>query len=827
MSVEWTQHLSARDSFLRHSLRSLGVLTPVALGMVVAFGATVATGDEPTDIGSRLGAIGKVEDSILVSNTQATDDDQTSHTPLDSALEPISQYAEEEPELAEPELTPPPRPLNLSTNVTKASSDFESQASESQVADETDNEVGVDLDTSDTIDQKTSTDGAQGANTDVGNIYTEQSKPAPAFFHGLQPGVSSRKQLQTEWGQPAETAPTEGGELLSYEMQPFRQVDVLVEDDVVSLIRVEFARLEPFDELRRKVRVDTIDYVELTDDSTGNVLGYAFPERGMVLVLAGATDVTPTDTNRVEQMILQPLDSQAFTLRAERRSVSAVSDNLTDLEQAIELDGQNAQAHWLMAGVRLTIGQAELAYEAAKRAVDLESDNSAYKLRLAETLVALGRYDQAVLMTRGLLDDESIPANTRAAAFFQMGQLASLGEVDVAEKAIGFHTTAINLADKLASEGDLLERRAAKQLLVAAHLAIAHEVSRREFTNKIDSVSQWVGRASGLAEEAIESGDGGLELRLAVASESLAALVNIKPARDPQPLINEAEEVFAAIQLESNDPLWLNEMQWRMGIAHMSAVQIEHHRRQTPKAIKSYQAALNYFTEGSESRDSVPSTVATIGRLYFHVGALHAVHRGDHTEAVKWYDKAEPMLSTERPESTLYVPRREGEALVSMAVSYWDQDDYEHAVELTETGAKLIEQAVAGGVVEETTLAVPYGNLSVMHKQLGNSAAALKYSKLADASKRATSSQQASRPLPQQPAATSRTEPSRTVPATTSNDVGSNVGNNTTNRRPAQQPPQQMTQDRTAMQSPSPSQSQPRSVSGRSKRPSAARTLHR
>ncbi len=835
MSVEWTQYRAATHQFYCNARRKVGSLAPLvsglAIGLVVCGASALAASDDPAneagDLASRLGSIGKVEDSILIASTQSNAIERDSHTPLDAALQPISQYSEVEPELADPELAPAPKSAKPeqakpTTKVAEISIDSEATEVADELAEEVIDEVielAPPIEESDLVEVNPATTNTNRSTTDVGNVYTEQAKPEPAFFHGMQPGVSTRKQLLAEWGQPAETAPTEGGELLSYQMEPFRQVDVLVENNIVTLLRVEFARLESFEALKRKVRVDTIDYVELTDDTTGNVLGYAFPERGMVLVLAGATDVTPTDTNRIEQMMLQPLDSQAFTLRAERRRAAAVSDNLRDLEQAIELDANNAQAHWLLAGVRLLVGQPEAANKAAKKAVELEEANSAYKLRLAETLVELGQYDQAVLMTRGLLDDESIPDNTRAAAFFQMGQLASLGDADVADKAIGFHTTAINLADKLASEGDLLERRTAKQLLVSAHLAIAHEVSRREFTNKIESVSQWIGRASGLAEEAIESGDGGLEMRLAVASESLAALVNIKPARDPQPLINEAEEVFEAIELESNDPLWLNEIEWRMGIAHMHALQIEHHRRQTPKAIKSYQAALNHFSAGSESRDSVPATTTLVGRLYFHIGALHAVHRGDHAEGVTWYDKAEPMLTAQRPESTLYIPRRDGEALVSMAVSYWDQDDYEHAVKLTEAGAKLIEQAVAGGVVEETTLAVPYGNLSVMHKQLGNSAAALKYAKLADASKRATPNQQASRPLPQQPTTTSRPATPATLKSANNSD-----GNNT--NRADQQPQRQVTTDRTAMRS-QPTEPQPRSASGRSKRPTAARTLNR
>ena len=65
-----------------------------------------------------------------------------------------------------------------------------------------------------------------------------------------------------------------------------------------------------------------------------------------------------------------------------------------------------------------------------------------------------------------------------------------------------------------------------------------------------------------------------------------------------------------------------------------------------------------------------------------------------------------------------------------MAVSYWQQGEKEQALELTEMGADLIEKAVAGGVMNQEVLAVPYGNLATMHKMLGNTSEAAKYAEL-------------------------------------------------------------------------------------------------
>ena len=54
-----------------------------------------------------------------------------------------------------------------------------------------------------------------------------------------------------------------------------------------------------------------------------------------------------------------------------------------------------------------------------------------------------------------------------------------------------------------------------------------------------------------------------------------------------------------------------------------------------------------------------------------------------------------------------------------MGVSYWETGQHKKAVELTERGLTLMEQAVQQGRLPKPTLGVPYGNLAWMHRQLG------------------------------------------------------------------------------------------------------------
>jgi tetratricopeptide (TPR) repeat protein len=244
-------------------------------------------------------------------------------------------------------------------------------------------------------------------------------------------------------------------------------------------------------------------------------------------------------------------------------------------------------------------------------------------------------------------------------------------------------------------------------------------------------VSQWVGRASGLAEDFIANDGGSLELRLLVARQALAALASFKPSKDPAPFVAEAKQAAEALAQQSDDDLWQRRIQWELGQAYFYAVQIEHLRLQSAAALRYGQLAIENLAEGAETRQAVYDSEQLVGELYFQIGAVHAVHKQDHKTATGWYDKAVPLLTAPRPFSELLVPQREGEQLVSMGVSYWQTGEKDQALDLTLNGMELIQQAVDAGILPDSSLAVPYGNLATMYEQLGEAGDAAKFTELA------------------------------------------------------------------------------------------------
>lgn len=678
------------------------------------------------------------EDSVLVATRQ---DLQEEYAAPEGSLEPISHDTEHEPEPADPPGEEKPvaeeEPAIEAAPATEAKSSTESKplvavaakrpADQSTTAKAEDAMVEVTDAPAPRVATRVSTPGDVAA-----ALLQEETKVAAAPFKGIVAGQSTRQELISLWGEPSDTRQTPEGEVLNYDQDNFAAIEVLVKKDLVQLVKAELEKQSQPERLAARLHVDLLDSVTIKDEETGEDLGVVYPEKGLMLLLNLPTkDVTPITPQFVTHLVLQAPDAEAFALRAQTRPVAAYGKRLADLNRALAIDKQNAYAQWLRSGVYLSTGQPVKAEEDAAAALKQNETNAAYRLRWAETLAAIGRYDDAVLETRKVIDAPDDSQLVKAQALALMGRLASLGDAQIAEKAIGFHTAAIAMADKLATSSDAAERRAAKRLLIDSHLAVAIEVSRRSYDDKSEVVAQWIGRASGLAEEMINNEEASLQLRLLVARQSLESLANLKPSKDPGPWVKEASEAAQAIVSSTDDDLQKHRAHWELGQSLFHALRVSHSRREADRAIGYGEKAIDHLAEGAATGDVRPEAEQMVGRLYFHLGAAHAVHKQDHAAAVEWYEQSQPLMLTEIPKSELVIPRQLGEALVSMGVSYWDQDQQPKAIELTVEGAEIMQQAVEAGVLDPGAMAVPYGNLATMHRKQGNGEESAKYAALA------------------------------------------------------------------------------------------------
>jgi tetratricopeptide (TPR) repeat protein len=644
----------------------------------------------------------------------------------ESSLEPVARVSDYEPELAEPELAEP-----------------EPAGKRSKVANE---QVEVtDASANQMVITPTPARDVPAPSIPAPSVQTRprieplDSQSPVAGFSGVQPGISSRSDVLAKWGEPNQRpsrAAPDRATPWSYQFDDLYQVLVYFNRERVRLIRISLTKPRPAKELMSCLHLGDLRPATLRTEQ-GDPVALVFPEHGVELnIIAPETNLTSADSRasegvRIQKIAIRPIEAAAFMLRAENDLLGSCAENMKDLQRALELDSRSARAHWLLSVVRLHVGQASQAERLADRAVELAPNEEVYRLHWAKCLKRQARYDAAVEQTRQVLEGASATPIVRAQALYQMGQLASLGSKKIAQRAVALHLKSIEIADRLASIENDKVQQAARKLLINAHLAVAMEVARGKWQQKTEYVAQWVARASALAEEMADHDTQALRARLQVAVSALTAVASLDSPIDPELWVEEAAAASAQLHEMIPDELARQQIDWDLGIAYFQAAQIEHRRGWPDQALAYGQQAESLLAPLAVSRSGLPDTDHLLGRVYFQLGAVYAVHLEDHAKACQWYDRAADRLLKQVPVTSMAVPGRHGDALVSMGVSYWHTMNRRRALELTQAGADLVEEVVTGGILPVDALAVPYGNLAAMYKAQGEQQPAMRYARLA------------------------------------------------------------------------------------------------
>lgn len=545
-----------------------------------------------------------------------------------------------------------------------------------------------------------------------------------ASFNGATPGVTTRVQLLAAWGDPVDQDFT--AETLAFELKGFPRASVDFDGNRVAAIRVELAEPMAAEELIAKLGLTAFRPASMADEM-GSLVSTSFPERGVTLhhlpnlgeMASDDRAIEPTPVDAVCEIVVAPVGAEGFIDRAHSSPEKEYANQIADLETALRLDSKSIDCrHWL-SEVKLTVGQLQSAEALAAEAVTSSPTNDEYRLQWAKCLTRLARYDEAVEQTRKVLEGKTAPEIVRAAALEQMARLAALGSKETQERAIPLHNKAIELADKLAAEDDLMMQASAHKILLDAHLGVADRISTGDWQQKEEFVGQWITRASGIAEQMINAGEADLSVRLQVAQCALLAGGRLSPPIDPQPWIAEAEQAAAELAPTLVDALAREELDWQLGLSYLHAAEVQHRRGESKLAVKYGEQAQAKMAPLAASRSQYPDADYALGRVYFQLGAVHAVHFQDHETACQWYKRAEKLLLKPAPMTTLATPGQHGDSLVSMGVSYWEAGDREKAYQLTKSGLDLINQGVNEGILATDALLVGQGNLNAMAQAMG------------------------------------------------------------------------------------------------------------
>ena len=545
----------------------------------------------------------------------------------------------------------------------------------------------------------------------------------PLMFQGIEAGLTTVAGLKQQWGPPARSDTSNG--LLIYQIEPFKKVEIAVDVGKVMSIVIHLRRSANCDHIAEQL--DLSDFISVAVvDQQGVHLGRVYPERGVLFNFVAGAQV-PT----VGQIVLEPIQAEAFLLRCKYDNRHALTRSLSDLEIATRLDPQSAEAHWLHAQVLLEAGMHLDALAAAQRAVAIEPQTIAYQLTEARILFETGERGDALTKTKMAIETLGVELEVLARGQCQMGDILARGPAADFEQALKFHQQAIATAAQLTGDQRFAVRRSAKLVLVDAHLGIARDIAMGNWRRKPEVVPKWLDRAEALVNDLATNEFAATILPLSVHTRSIGILAELGGELDTrvptQALINEAKR----LDPQAVDPLFRDLLDWNFGSALVDVASVEYARGNYDNSEQFAKNAVTILERIKGQRQGGLREQLVYGELYFLLGSLQANHHADHFAAVSWHAQAAPILRDGAEIVSLVEKSRIGNSFVSMGAVRWQMGEHEPAIDLTEQGVKHIEEAVLAEAAPREKLAIPLTNLATMHRELGNDEQSRVYSEMA------------------------------------------------------------------------------------------------
>jgi tetratricopeptide (TPR) repeat protein len=544
-----------------------------------------------------------------------------------------------------------------------------------------------------------------------------------ARFKDIQPGVTTSDELIERWGEGKLLRQKDGTKQRVYKLEMYPRVTVSLERKRVSAIDAHLEQPTDPETLAERLHLDAESSVPVLDDA-GQPLGQSYPDRGLLFSFEPGTKL-------VSQMLLEPIDPQPFLVRAANETELHPGWGLRDVDYALQLDPKHAESQDMRAQMLLSIGRPSEALKSANRSIELAPDNAAFMLNKAAILARLDRREDALKLTQTAVDRSDLPRLLKAHALCQLADLTAAGPAGNDKQVIDLYMSAITTAQPLVSDERVAVRRLAKRLLLDAHLGAANEIAWGVWQKKSVTVARWIQQSDQLAQDLIDHEEADPQLRLEVARRAVSAAAGTDGKWDAEDWTKQALDAGRKLIVEADDPLRKQCLQWELGSALVDALEMQRTAGLNAQSLPHATAVLKYLQSGIQCRQRTFEDNYTLGRAYFQIGVIHAVVQHDHTTAVLWFDRAAPFLDRSLPPSAAPRIGVNGESLVSMGISYWQAGHHEEGLRLTQRGIDQMSKAVSQKLLSDSTLAVPYGNLAAMHRQLGHSEQARTYSEMA------------------------------------------------------------------------------------------------
>ena len=380
------------------------------------------------------------------------------------------------------------------------------------------------------------------------------------------------------------------------------------------------------------------------------------------------------------------------------------------------------------------MGQTAVARKAIAEALAVTSATIDLLLLQVQVTTAANELDGLMRRIRAIRNDVQLPALTRAKAAFAMGQINTKLSSPNYKQAFSFHSEANQRARELLKSSELAEQFGALELMVNAHLAIAHDIAFGEYTTeeKNRAVPKWIELSWKFTAHLLANNYHDQALGLDVCRSSLELLKKLGKSV-PLEVWEEriTQQAASVLQLKGTSIEFMDHMRWQQAMALYHATIIARQgkdgNRVQQLGLTAYQLFRGPLTATRKTAhwDSTISKAAMIG-LCYTLGSVEAIDNLDHVKAIQWYGQALQYLDT--PNIQQFAAEHatkqsiglgwHGERLVSMGLSYWSTGNKTQGLRLTKQGIAWIETAVRDHGFPNHHLKIPYSNLAVMTKSL-------------------------------------------------------------------------------------------------------------
>lgn len=550
----------------------------------------------------------------------------------------------------------------------------------------------------------------------------------PVTFNGICPGKTTRNELRAKMepkfglGEAFTREDGAKGYAWALEEGPLERAEATLDGEIVDSIRIKLSDPLSVDELAAFFEIGDLTSVSILDES-GVSIGEVYPECGLIFSLKPGT-------RSALAVMIEPLDPEAFVLRAEGEIETDTDLAIVDLKFAVELDPQHLRARRMLLALLCEQGKWQQALVVGTVTEELDPEDLWTRLKNVSVLMALGRYDDA---RARILAVKTLPG-LEGVAPAQVERM--LGRIDIEcgtpdyKAGVKHFENAIRGAMQLRQARSKSIREAARDVLLDANLGMAVAIAKGDWQRKGEVVAKWLAASSKMVDDISPDAAERPLLEIQLCRGALAAASGCEEI-DPLPWVKRLLVTRDRMSDGLTDAWQRRQIDWEVGLGLSDALTASQKRGEATDLLDNATLTVAYLERGAEARELTDSERASVGDLVFRIGVLHSLQNGDHATAVTWFDKLRTYWDRNSSFTTHGEVGRLGESYVSMAVSYWQVDRREDALELCRRGIDCMVTAVDNRLLDEPALALAYGNLSMMYAEQGEDERSKTYAEMA------------------------------------------------------------------------------------------------